>query len=133
MARCKRSPAFGAAGPHLSSPAPEEGPGLGDAAPFLQHCIQSFSICPAPSLPGLGPALLPGAHGCYRECANEATSAFVTFPCMSLGLGRRKLSFKLTNILPNSPQVRAAPAPLQSLSWIFPGLTLPFMSLFWLL
>lgn len=59
--------------------------------------------------------------------------AFVTFPYMSLGLGRRKVSFKLTNILPNSAQVHAAPAPLQSLSWIFPGFTLPFMSPLWLL
>lgn len=60
--------------PTLSSPTPEGEPGLRDAVPFLQHCIWSFSICPAPSRPGLRPGLLPGAHGCYRERVSEQSN-----------------------------------------------------------
>lgn len=66
--------------------------------------------------PGL--ALCLGLHGCYaKSTQRNHLLASASFDHISLGLGERRFSFKLTNLFPNSLWACAAPSPIQSLSW----------------
>lgn len=90
---------------------------------FLQHCIRSFRICLAPSLPGCGPVLPPDTHGCYRECANKATLGLCYLSLYVPGLGRGSflLNQPIFFLIPRRfvlPLLPSNPSPGFSQAWL---------------
>ena len=91
----------------------------------------------------LGPMLLPGPYSSYRERPHKRMSLgpLLSFDYITLGLGKGKLSFKLT-FLKEKEKLRkgfflifhgffSGPPPIQSLSWVFWGaMPLPYPVLF---
>lgn len=92
---CRRSPASGPAGQHLSPPSPGRGPGLKASMPRTHS--------PEPPLFLFGPQL----H-CSSACVNaeeKVSGPLLSFYYISLGWGKSKLSFKLSNPIPGCSRI----------------------------
>lgn len=129
------------------APVPPGGPRPRGAELLLVSFPHLYIHCQGMMAPRPWLALCLDLHGCWNKSTQRSHPlASASFDHVSLGLGERRLSFKLTNLFPNSLWASAVPSPYpisllilwgslpyRKLSWFSQATLFPFMWAFWLL